>query len=173
MHSHFQNLLRGVLGVVRKYSGGSNTFVFYCIFMAKFFIVFWEGTRDAPSLPLCASTASLICFKYICHWKYKEKDCVLWIINMDVLIYNYVVNTTSWQVAVFGCTIRYLTYVYRSLILCPACLFVLSLSSANQLTNSMELVADTRLINLGASAAILILANLLRILIWTISNLYK
>ena len=47
MHSQFQILLRGVLGVVRKSGWGSSIFVFYCIFMIQFFEVF-EGVQERP-----------------------------------------------------------------------------------------------------------------------------
>jgi len=48
--------------------------------------------------------------------------------------------------------------------LCPACLVVLSVSSANQLANSVALVVGTRLVNFQASAAIFLSADLQRIL---------
>jgi len=48
--------------------------------------------------------------------------------------------------------------------LCPACLVVLSLPAANQLANSMALVAGTRLVNFQPSTAIFLSADLLRIL---------
>jgi hypothetical protein len=48
--------------------------------------------------------------------------------------------------------------------LCPTCLVVFSLSAANQLANSMALAASTRLVNIQASAAIFLTADLLRIL---------
>jgi hypothetical protein len=59
MHSRFQILLRRVLGVVRKSRGWSSILAFYCIFMSKFFEVFWRGTWGASSPfslppPLCA-----------------------------------------------------------------------------------------------------------------------
>ncbi len=56
MHSHFQILLRGVLGVVRKSGRGSSIFVFYCILMIQFFEVFRGGTLGAcVESELCAS----------------------------------------------------------------------------------------------------------------------
>jgi hypothetical protein len=37
VHSYFDILLRGILGVVKKSGSGSSIFVFYCIFMIQFF----------------------------------------------------------------------------------------------------------------------------------------
>jgi len=48
--------------------------------------------------------------------------------------------------------------------LCPACLVVLSLTTTNQLANSMALVAGTRLVNFQASAAIFLSVDLQGIL---------
>ncbi len=48
---HFQILLREYVGSWEN-PGGSHIFVFYCIFMTKFFEVFWEGTWGALFLPL-------------------------------------------------------------------------------------------------------------------------
>ncbi len=68
---------------------------------------------------------------------------------------------------------RYLIYIDHW---CSAqlALAVLSLSEANQLANSMALVAGTILVNFQASAAIFLPADLLQILKWTkpISNLF-
>jgi hypothetical protein len=52
----------------------------------------------------------------------------------------------------------------RSLMLCPACLVVLSVAATNQLVNKVALVASTRLVNFQASAAIYLSADLQQIL---------
>jgi hypothetical protein len=46
MQSHFQILLRGVLGVVRKSGRGTSIFVFYCTF---------KGVHKVYPSPLCGS----------------------------------------------------------------------------------------------------------------------
>ncbi len=56
MRSHFQNILRGILWVVRK-SRGLSIFVFYCILMTKFLEVFWGYAWGAPLPPRV----------YLCH----------------------------------------------------------------------------------------------------------
>ncbi len=56
---------------------------------------------------------------------------------------------------------------FRSLMLCPACLLVLSVVVTNQQANKVALVASTRLVNLKASAANLLSVDLLQTQVWT------
>jgi hypothetical protein len=77
MHSHFQILLRGVLGVVRKSGRGSSIFVFYCIFMIQFFKVYWKGTWGVPLLPpppVCIYGQRCANLKLLNFWAVKIKN---------------------------------------------------------------------------------------------------
>ena len=104
MNTHFQ-----------KFSRGSSIFMFYCIFLTKFFEFFWLGTWSAPpgrgtqgELPLCASmTDVLICKSECTEFEY---ECFLdWFwINPRVIYIHWFDHQTENNKEIRNCFLAFI-----------------------------------------------------------------